>query len=398
MRTRPACEMQKARGAVFGLNYGWEHPLWFAQAGEEAHETYGFTRQPWWHAVGREARMLRQRAGIIDISNFAKTRVSGPGAEEWLNALFANRMPHGVGRSCLTPLIGARGGVAGDFTVTRLGEDEFWVIGGGAAERFHQRFFRQVPLPEGTTVESLTERVCGFNVAGPRARDLLACLTEADLSNDAFPFFRSRRIRVAGVDCVALRVSFTGDLGWELHCVAKDQVTLYTALLGAGVPLGAGPVGSRALMSLRLEKGYGSWGRDYSPEYWPHESGLAGLIRPDKDFLNRPAWEAVARQAPRERMVLLDVAAQEADASGGEPVFLPDGTPAGQVSSGGYGHSVGRSLALAYLKAGVAGPGDRVHVAILGRAHEARVLDRPPFDPEGRRLRGTVPDEALAGA
>ena len=145
-------------------------------------------------------------------------------------------------------------------------------------------------------------------------------------------------------------------------------------------------------MSLRLEKGYGSWGRDYSPEYWPQESGLAGLIRADKDFLNKAAWEAIAGNAPRERLHMLEIVAEEADASGGEPVFLPDGTPAGQVSSGGYGYSVGRSLALAYLGADIAGPGERVHVAILGRPHEARVLSRPPFDPDGHRLRDTVPD------
>jgi dimethylglycine dehydrogenase len=277
-RTRPAYDLQAGMGAVFGLNTGWEHPLYFDAA---TPDSAGFTRQPWWESVGREARMLREAVGVIDISNFAKTRVTGPGAEDWLNAVFANRMPRAVGRSCLTPLIGKRGGVAGDFTVTRLGEEEFWVLGSGMAERFHQRFFRAVPLPEGTRYESLTPTVCGFNLAGPQARAVLGRLTNADLSNAAFPFFRSARITVAGVEVVALRVSFTGDLGWELYCAAEDQVTLYTALLEAARDAGGGPVGSRALMSLRLEKGYGSWGRDYSPEYWPQESGLAGLVKAD---------------------------------------------------------------------------------------------------------------------
>jgi dimethylglycine dehydrogenase len=384
VRSRPAMAMQAGLGAVFGLNYGWEHPLYFDAA---TPDSAGFTRQPWWHSVGREARMLRETAGIIDISNFAKYRVQGQGAEDWLNAVFANRMPARVGRSCLTPLIGKRGGVAGDFTVTRLAEDEFWVVGSGMAERFHDRFFRAVPLPAGTTFESLTETVCGFNVAGPRARDLLARLTNADLSNAGFPFFRSARISVAGVACVAIRVSFTGDLGWELHCAEGDQVALYAALLQAGHALGAGPVGARALMSLRVEKGYGSWGRDYSPEYWPHESGLDGLMCRDKDFLNKDAWLAIADRPARDRMVMLEIDAKEADASGGEPVFLPDGLPAGQVSSGAYGHAVGRSLALAYVKAGLAVPGAEVLVAILGRDHRARILAAPPFDPEGLRLR-----------
>ncbi|SPH23339.1 4-methylaminobutanoate oxidase (formaldehyde-forming) [Defluviimonas aquaemixtae] len=387
VRTRPAYAMQKKMGAIFGLNYGWEHPLWFSAKDEPDHETYGFTRQNWWAPVGREAIMLREKAGIIDISNFAKYSVKGPGAEDWLNALFANRMPTKIGRSCLTPLIGVRGGIAGDFTVTRLGEEEFLIVGSGMAERFHQRFFRAIPLPEGTTFESRTEAMCGFNVAGPKSRDLLARLTNADLSNDAFPFMRSQRITVAGIDCVAIRVSFTGDLGWELHCAADAQVALYEALLDAGRAFGAGPVGSRALMSLRVEKGYGSWGRDYSPEYWPQESGLDRLIKADKEFLNKDAWQAIADNAPREIMSLLEIDAVDSDASGAEPVFLTDGTPAGQVSSGAYGYSVGKSLAIAYLKAGMAKPGDTVHVAILGRPHTARVLARPPFDPEGLRLR-----------
>ncbi len=384
-RTRPAHALQGGMGAVFGLNTGWEHPLYFDAA---TPDSAGFTRQPWWESVGREARMLREAVGVIDISNFAKTRVTGPGAEDWLNAVFANRMPRAVGRSCLTPLIGQRGGVAGDFTVTRLGEDEFWVLGSGMAERFHQRFFRAVPLPGDTRYESLTPTVCGFNLAGPQARAVLGRLTNADLSNAAFPFFRSARITVAGVEVVALRVSFTGDLGWELHCAAEDQVTLYTALLEAAREAGGGPVGSRALMSLRLEKGYGSWGRDYSPEYWPQESGLAGLVKADKDFLNKAAWQAIADRPARETMVMLAIETEGADASGGEPVFLADGTPAGQVSSGGYGYSVGQSLALAYLKAGLAAPGDTVEVALLGRPHRARVLAEPPFDPAGARLRG----------
>ena len=388
VRVRPAHAMQMEMGGVFGLNFGWEHPLWFAAEGEPREETIGYTRQNWWKPVGREALMLREKAGIIDISNFAKYEVKGPGAQAWLDALFANHMPREVGRSCLTPLIGKRGGIAGDFTVTRLGPEEFLIVGSGMAERFHQRFFRSLPLPEGTTFASRTEALCGFNIAGPKSREILQRLTNADLSNASFPFMRSARIMVGGVEVIAIRVSFTGDLGWELHCAQKDQVALYTALLDAGRDFGAGPVGSRALMSLRVEKGYGSWGRDYSPEYWPQESGLARLVKPDKEFLNKQAWLAIADMPAREVMSFLEIDAKEADASGGEPVFLPDGTPAGQVSSGTYGYFVGKSLAIAYLKAGVAKPGDEVHVMVLGQPHTARVLAGGSFDPEGKRLRG----------
>lgn len=392
-RVRPVYELQKSMGAVFGLNYGWEHPLWFADTpGHE--DTNGFTRQNWWEGVGRECRMLRDNAGIIDISNFAKYVCKGPGAEAWLNAVFANTMPRAVGRSCLTPLISKRGGIAGDFTVTRLAEDEFWIIGSGMAERYHQRFFKQVPLPEGTTFESKTVEVCGFNVAGPKSRELLQRLTNASLETADMPFMRSARIELAGVEVVALRVSFTGDLGWELHCAAPDQEALYTALLEAGKSVGAGPVGSRALMSLRVEKGYGSWSREYSPEYWPQEVGLDRLVKMDKEFLNKAAVAEVLAKPARERLVTLAIDsaqtdASHADATGGEPIFVGE-TGVGRVTSGTYGYSVGMSLALGYVKTVEDGGGEdgaEVSVMILGRPHKARILSEPPFDPSGAKLR-----------
>ena len=385
VRVRPAHDLQNSMGAVMGLNYGWEHPLWFAEE-VGTKDTNGFTRQNWFEPVGTEARMLREHAGIIDISNFAKYFVKGVGAADWLNAVFANNMPNLVGRSCLTPLIGVRGGIAGDFTVTKLSDDEFMIIGGGMSERYHSRFWKMVPLPEGTTFESRTDAMCGFNVAGPKSRELLTRLTNADLSTAAFPFMRSLRIEIAGVPVVALRVSFTGDLGWELHCEQADQLKLYEALLDAGKAVGAGPVGSRALMSLRVEKGYGSWSREYSPEYWPQEVGLAGLIKLEKDFLHKDAYLRIKDNAPREVMSLIHVTeVTTADATGGEPIFLTDGTPVGRVSSGTYGYGVEMSLALGYLK-GVAA-GTEVDVMILGKPHRGIVLSEPPFDPKGEKPR-----------
>lgn len=385
VRVRPAHDLQKSMGAVMGLNYGWEHPLWFAEE-VGTKDTNGFTRQNWFEPVGTEARMLREHAGIIDISNFAKYFVKGAGAADWLNAVFANNMPKLVGRSCLTPLIGVRGGIAGDFTVTKLSDDEFMIIGGGMSERYHSRFWKMVPLPEGTTFESRTDAMCGFNVAGPKSRELLTRLTNADLSTAAFPFMRSQQIEIAGVPVVALRVSFTGDLGWELHCEQADQLKLYEALLDAGKAVGAGPVGSRALMSLRVEKGYGSWSREYSPEYWPQEVGLAGLIKLEKEFLHKDEYLRIKDNAPREVMSLIHVTeVTTADATGGEPIFLTDGTPVGRVSSGTYGYGVEMSLALGYLK-GVAA-GTEVDVMILGKPHRGIVLSEPPFDPKGEKLR-----------
>ncbi|SLN13448.1 4-methylaminobutanoate oxidase (formaldehyde-forming) [Roseovarius litorisediminis] len=390
LRTRPVYEMQKEMGAVFGLNYGWEHPQWFAgEAG--AKDTNGFTRQNWWGPVGEECKMLRERAGIIDISNFAKYRCKGPGASDWLNSVFANRMPKGIGRSCLTPLIGVRGGIAGDATVTRVAEDEFWIVSSGMAERYHKRFFDAVPLPEGTTFESHTEAMCGFNVAGPKSRELLQRLTNASLATEDFPFMRSQQIELAGVKCLALRVSFTGDLGWELHCATEDQLRLYEALIEAGKDFGAGPVGGRALMSMRVEKGYGSWSREYSPEYFPHEVGFDMLCKMDKEFLNKAAAQEAMSKPTRENLVLIHidedaVNASNADATGGEPIFK-NGKGIGRVTSGTYGYTVGMSLALGYVRTGTAAPGDEVEVMVLGQPHKARILHEPPFDPKGEKLR-----------
>ncbi|MDS9947402.1 MAG: FAD-dependent oxidoreductase, partial [Planktomarina sp.] len=385
VRVRPIHELQKTLGGVFGLNYGWEHAQWFADK-PGIKDTNGFTRQNWFEPVGRECRMLREKAGVIDISNFAKYRVRGTAAADWLNAIFANDMPKTVGRSCLTPLIGVRGGIAGDFTVTRLGDAEFMIIGSGMAERYHQRFWDMVPMPAGVTFESLTDAMCGFNVAGPMSRNLLQRLTNTSLATADFPFMRSKQIELAGIDCLALRVSFTGDLGWELHCKTEDQLCLYNALLEAGRPYGAGPVGGRALMSLRIEKGYGSWSREYSPEYWPQEVGLEALIKLDKDFLHKDAYLAIKDKAPREILSLIEILdTTKADATGGEPIFDMDGNGVGRVTSGTYGYGVKKSLALCYLKN--VSPGDEVKVMVIGLPHKGIVLKEPPFDPKGALLR-----------
>jgi dimethylglycine dehydrogenase len=268
-----------------------------------------------------------------------------------------------------------------------LADDEFMIIGSGMAERYHQRFWDMVPMPEGVTFESLTEAMCGFNVAGPKSRDLLQRLTNTSLATADFPFMRSKRVELGGVHCLALRVSFTGDLGWELHCKTEDQLRLYEALIETGKELGARPVGGRALMSLRIEKGYGSWSREYSPEYWPQEVGLSGLIKLDKNFLNKEAYLTIKDNLPREVLSIVEILdVTVADATGGEPIFDKNGVGVGRVTSGSYAYGVNKSLALCYLKN--VDPGDEVDVMVLGKPHRAIVLAEPPFDPKGTKLRG----------
>jgi dimethylglycine dehydrogenase len=387
-RMRPAYQKQKSLGAVFGLNYGWEHPLWFAGAGVEGVEQYGFDRQDWFEPVGEECHALRSGVGVIDVSNFGKYEIKGAGAGDWLDKVVANKVPRELGRSCLTPLLGVRGGIAGDFTITMLGEDHFWMVGSGIAERYHQRYFNAVERPDTVGFDSRTSAYCGFNVAGPKSRELLSRLSQADFSTDNWKFMRSKQITVAGIDAIAIRVSFTGDLGWEIYVPEAEQLKLYEALLDTGADLGVRPAGGRALGSLRIEKGYGSWSREYSPEYWPQEVGLDRLVKMDKpEFLGREAYAGLMNKAPREKLVILEVDAKSADASGGEPVFLRDGTPVGRVSSGAFGYTVNKSLALCFVRAEHAGAGNEFDIAILGKPHAAVQLAAPPFDPKGERLR-----------
>ena len=359
--------------------------MWFSND-LNTEDTNGFTRQNWHEPVGIECNMLRNSVGVIDISNFAKYLISGVGSEEWLNSIFANRMPKTIGRSCLTPLIGKRGGIAGDFTVTHLDENKFLLIGSGMAERYHSRYFKSVPLPESVSFESITEKMCGFNVAGPKSREMLSRLSNADFSTEFFPFMTSKRINLLGLSVIAVRVSFTGDLGWELYCETADQVELYEGLLAIAKEFKGGPIGSRALMSLRIEKGYGSWSREYSPEYWPQEVGLSKLIKLDKNFLNKEAYTKIKDKEPRETLRIVEVMdAKNADATGGEPIFSIDGTPIGRVTSGSYCASVGKSLALVFIKSSI--KDKEMHVMILGKPHLAKLLNEPPFDPKGLKLR-----------
>jgi len=391
-RSRPLYEKQRAMGAVFGLNAGWEHPLWFAGPGVEATESYGYKRQNWHQPVGEECRALRQGVGLIDISNFAKYEIKGAGAAQWLNRLVANRVPSVDGRSCLTPLLSLRGGIAGDFTITKLGDEHYRMFGSGMAERFHQRYFKRVERPDSLRFRSLSDSHCGFNVAGPRARDVLRKLAPAvDFDNAALPFMHSRQARIGGAEALLLRVSFTGELGYEVYVAEADQIAVYQAILDAGAEFGIRPVGSRALLSLRVEKGYGSWGREYSTEYWPQEVGLDRLIKLDKaeDFIGKQAWLELRQRAPREKLVSFAVQTpRDADAVGGEAIFDLDGKPVGRVTSGAYGYSVGTSLAMGFLAVDAIRPGAEFEIAILGLPHRARLLDAPLFDPRGERLRG----------
>ena len=305
--------------------------------------------------------------------------------------MLANRLPAGTGRMVLSPMLSPTGRIAGDFTVTRLGPHSFLLVGSGVVERWHRRWWeREAPPDDGVRFTSLTTRLCGFAVAGPNARTLLSRLTPADLSNEGLPYLHATRCELGPVrDVILLRVSFTGELGYELYFPAEHQLALYEHLRAAGEDLGLRLAGGRALGAMRIEKGFASWGRELSPDYHPYEAGMGRFVKLDKaDFIGRDAVLRLAQQPLAQRLCTLAIDTDDADAWGGEPV-VSGGEFVGYVTSGGYGHRVGKSLALAYVSEEALEAGGDLAVEIIGEARPAvRVAGAAAFDPKGERMRG----------
>ncbi len=387
LRTTPVYDRLEARGAVFGASHGLEHALWFAPEGTEPYETPTFRRSNAHAPVGAECRAVREGVGLLEIANYAKYEIAGPGAEAWLGGLLANRLPR-QGRMALSPMLSPNGRLLGDFTVARLADDRFMIFGSGVAEAFHLRWFES-RLPEhDVAVRPLTAHLGGFAIAGPRARELLARVTTEDVSNEAFRFFSVRRMEVALAPALVARVSFTGELGYEIYLEAGYQAAVYDALLRAGQDLGLRHFGGRALHCLRLEKSYGAWLREYTPDQTPFEAGLARFIDWDKgNFVGREAASKLRDEPCTHMLATLVVDALDADAVGDEPVLSGDRV-VGFVTSGGYGHTVGKSIALAYLQPDRVSADLPLAVEILGERRAAQLAPEPLHDPSGARMRG----------
>ncbi|MDA1071410.1 MAG: FAD-dependent oxidoreductase [Proteobacteria bacterium] len=388
LKTSPVYDLMKDKGAVMGASYGFERPLWFAGKGEEPRDILTFRRPNWFGAVKRECKGLREGVGMIEISGFSKFEVEGPKAEAFLDQVLACRLPQKIGRTVLAPMLNRKGGIIGDFTVTRLGDQLFYIVGAGAAERFHMRWFADHMPASGVAIRPVTLQRAGFAIAGPNARTLLGRLTRADLSNAAFPFLSTREIEVAMTPVRAMRIAFTGDLGYELHVPAEYQRALYHGLMEAGADLGLTLAGSRALDSLRLEKSYGRWGTEYTADTTPMEAGLDRFVKLDKgSFIGKQALERAGNEGPRYKLATITVDADKADCWGSEPV-LQDGKVVGVVSSGGYGHHVDRSIAMVYVNPDLADDAGGLEVEILGEMRKARLEPQALFDPGNERLRG----------
>ncbi|MGE0714408.1 MAG: FAD-dependent oxidoreductase [Alphaproteobacteria bacterium] len=386
LRTTPIHDRLARENAVFGDYWGLEHALWFAPPGTDPVEDITFRRSNAHPHVAEECRAVREAVGLLEISNYGKFVVEGSGAEAWLSHVMANRMP-AVGRIVLSPMLNERGKLIGDFTIARLSPDRFFLVGTLAAERHYERWFDRYPPPAGTSVRAAALANVGLSVAGPRSRDLLQRLVADDLSTAAFPFLSFRRMDIGMVPAMVGRISFTGDLGYEIWVAPEYQQALHATLLDAGSDLGIRHFGARALNALRLEKGFGSWAREYRPIYGPWEAGLGRFVDLRKDaFVGRDA--ALADKAGGGgplRLVTFTVDADGADAIGDEPVWHA-GEVVGWVTSGGYAHYSGTSVALGYVPAKLAGARD-FEIEIIGDRRPATRIDKPLFDPDGVRMR-----------
>ncbi len=392
LRTSPTYELLGGLGAVFGEKSGWERPNWFeanAAAGDETLRPRGWAGQHWSPAIGAEALATRRAAGLFDETSFAKLEVSGPGATAFLGRMCANDVDRPVGSIVYTQLLDRRGGIQADLTVTRLTDDGYLLITGTAFGNHDAAWLRK-HLPDDGTVtlrDATPTRVC-YGLWGPRARDILAAVTRDDVSDAAFPYLTARLITVGSVPVLALRVTYVGELGWELYAPTEYGRALWTALWEAGRRHGMVAGGYRAIDALRLEKGYRVWSSDITPDETPFEAGLGFAVKLDKgvDFLGRAALVAAKAAGPPKRLRCLVLDDPRSVCLGNEPVRI-DGQVAGRVTSGGYGFAVERSIAYAYLPPDRAAIGTRGEVEVFGEWVGFEVAREPMYDPSGERLR-----------
>lgn len=413
LRQTPCYSRMKELGAVFGSVYGWERPGWFAPQGYELtdadldrpdvllnhnhpdvdgspiREKWSFRRSNYFEHVGNECRHVMEKVGIQDMSAFAKCRISGPGAESWLDGLLTNAVPKKTGRVTLSYLLTGKGGVRAEFTVYKEAPQSYFLVSAGAYERHDQDYLKKaLPKDGSVTFERLTTAMGVLVLAGPRSRDVLAKLTRSDLSNEAFPWLTGQRISIGAAPVDALRVNFIGELGWEIHHPIEMQNYIFDKIMAAGAEFDIKPFGIKAMTLMALEKSYKLIPRELSIEYNAFESGLDRFISLKKPgFHGKDALLAGRDAGLANQLVTMEVmGVSDADARGSEPIYRGDEL-VGRVTSGGYGWRVGKSLALAMVRPDLAAPGTELEITILGQRHKAVIIPDSPYDPENNALR-----------
>ena len=390
LHTTPIYDRLLAHNAVMGAGFGLEHPLWFQDKGKEPIEDVTFYRSNAFKNVGEESRAVRERVGFSEASNFAKYKVSGAGSASWLQGLFTNALPK-IGRTVLTAMLNPEGKIVGEFSISRIGEEEFFLFGSQAAEIHHPRWFL-AHLPKNSQIrfETLALSMVGLTVAGPRSRDVLQKLTSTSLATKDFPFMSFRRVNIGNAPVWLSRMTYTGDLGYEIWIAPEYQRYLFDLIWDAGKEFDMRLFGFRALITMRLEKNFGTWFREYRPIYTPLEAGMERAMKFDHEFIGRAAVEAEMKTGPARKLVMFTVDVDKerpADVIGDEPVFH-GGKVVGWITSGGYAHYSGVSLAMGYIPAELAKPGTTgFEIEIIGNMRPASLQLEPVLDPSGSRMR-----------
>ncbi len=391
--TLPKGRMQKttalydrlvAKGARMDQAFGLESALWFADGPEDAHEVPSFERNRSHDYVAREVKAVREAVGGIEIANFAKHEFKGKGARAYLDSVLAGYVPK-PGRLTLTPMLTEKGKLYGDLTVACLSDDHFMLFGSGAMQEAHRRWFEK-DLPADVSYANVSDDWHGIAISGPKSRDLLARITRDDVSAEAFKFRDLRQTYVGGVPVICNRISFSGELGYEIYCRPQYLLRLAEAIEEAGADLGYRWYGARALMSMRLEKAWGVWTLDFRPDFDAVESGMDVFINWNKDFVGKEATQRVRETGPARKLVTLTIDVDGIDVSNDEAI-LKDGEAVGYVSSGGYAHHVGRSMAMGYVTTEHSAPGSKLQVEILGEMFDAEVQGAPLYDANGANMR-----------
>ena len=386
-QTTPMYDIFDGMNAVWGQQNGLEVVNYYALNGEERYETPSFRRSNAFAATAQEVAAVRESVGINEVQNFGKFLVKGPAARGWLDRIMAGRIPN-VGRLSLAPMLAPSGRLVGDFTVSCLAEEEFQLTASYGAQEIHHRWFLH-HLEDGVAVENISDLRTGFQIAGPKARELLSQVTRSDVSAQAFKFLDVRPMTIGLVDCIVQRVSYTGDLGYEIYTTPMSQRALWNVLWEAGQELGLRPFGMRAMMSLRLDKFFGAWLREYSPDYTAAETGMDRFIsfKKNVNFIGRAAAEAEQVSPPARLLCAFEVDAADSDVIGYEPISV-DSKVVGFCTSGGYSHYTGKSIALALVPRELAGEGLKAEIEILGEMRKAIQITKPLFDADGARMRG----------
>ena len=389
LRTTPCYERLKAKGAVFGQKFGWERANWFAPEGISQEDDWSFRRSKWFEHVGNEVMHVTENVGVLDMSAFGKCRISGSGAEVFLNKMVANKLPKNNGRIILAHSLSKGGGVHSEFTIMKEKDDSFYLVSAGASQRLdHDWLKKRMPIDGTVQFTDLTNSMGVLVVSGPKSRALLQRVTETNMSNDAFKWLTAKKVDIGYAPTIAARVNFVGELGWELHHPIEYQNHIFDILFSAGEDLNLRPFGIRAMDMMRLEKSYRMVGTEMSIEYSAYESGLGKFIDLQKnDFIGRDGLISHKEKGYQNQFVTLHVKdTEDADAIGGNPIYN-NGKLIGRATSGGYGFRVGFSIALAMVDPDYADIGMNLEIDILGKNYLAEVIQESPFDPKNARLR-----------